>query len=246
MRATKLSAKTFLEFDITPQPDLATCGLACLHAVYRYHRDLLPLEQVISEVHQFPGGGTLAVWLALHALRRGYRTTIYTCNLQLFDPTWFRPGSLFMKERLVAQSKVKDDPKLQEATLAYLDFLERGGELLMEDITEELIGEELRRGFPIIAGLSATWLYRCARERQTDMASDDVAGDAAGHFVVLHGLDRELRDVSVADPFLNRPEPGSHAYTVDADRLIGAILLGVLTYDAKLLIVRPASKDADS
>lgn len=237
-----------LEFTITPQPDLASCGVACLHAMYRFLGDELPLDRVLAEVQQFPGGGTLAAWLALHAMHRGYEATIYTCNLNLFDPTWFAPESgVAIRDRLIAQMDAKNDPRLHEATLAYLEFLELGGELLMEDITMDLIGRELSRGVPMIAGLSATWLYRCARERQNDMVLDDVEGEPTGHFVVLHGFDSKMRLVNVADPFLNRPDPGAHAYTVDADRLIGAILLGVLTYDAKLLIVRPSrySKNRD-
>jgi len=35
-------------------------------------------------------GGTLAVNLANHALRRGYRALIVTYNLTVFDPSWFR------------------------------------------------------------------------------------------------------------------------------------------------------------
>ena len=38
-----------LHLDILPQPDLFTCGPTSLHAVYRYHGDDIPLEQVIAE-----------------------------------------------------------------------------------------------------------------------------------------------------------------------------------------------------
>ncbi|MCI0655805.1 MAG: cysteine peptidase family C39 domain-containing protein, partial [Acidobacteria bacterium] len=73
--------------EIQRQPDDTTCGPTCLHAVYRYHGDEIPLAQVIQEVPAEPGGGTHAVCLACHALRRGYRARIYTYNLQAFDPT---------------------------------------------------------------------------------------------------------------------------------------------------------------
>ena len=80
-----------IALDILSQPDETTCGPTCLHAVYRYYRDDISLKQVISEAHLLEGGGTLEVLLACHALRRGYRATIYTYNLQVFDPTWFTP-----------------------------------------------------------------------------------------------------------------------------------------------------------
>jgi len=45
--------------------------------------------------------------------------------------------------------------------------------------------------------------------------------------------------VSVADPLDDNPRFSSRHYRVGIDRLIGAILLGVVTYDANLLVIRP-------
>lgn len=249
---------TALDFRITPQPDEETCGPACLHAVYGYYRRPMAFDELVSDIRFLPTGGTLAVFLALHALRRGFSATIYTCNLQLFDPTWFTPGSTpgtpapgsapsstpgpdnaRLRERLIAQAKVKDDPVIQQATDAYVAFLDLGGRLLMEDVTLDLLAAHLRMGMPIIAGLSATWLYQAMRERPGDWAEDDVAGVPFGHFVVLRGVDVAARQVRVSDPYLNHPYPGSHDYTVGADRAIASILLGIVTYDAKLLMISP-------
>ena len=96
-----------LELDILRQPDNTTCGPTCLHAVYRFYQDELPLEAVIRETPQLEEGGTLAVLLGRHALSRGYRAMIYTYNLQVFDPTWFLPGGPDLVERLHAQLEVK-------------------------------------------------------------------------------------------------------------------------------------------
>jgi hypothetical protein len=65
-----------LQLAVLPQPDYTTCGPTCLQAVYEYYGDSLPLEQVIAEIDPLPGGGTLAVSLACHALERGYTATI--------------------------------------------------------------------------------------------------------------------------------------------------------------------------
>ncbi|MBI1372665.1 MAG: hypothetical protein GC159_07870 [Phycisphaera sp.] len=232
-----------IPFTITPQPDLLTCGPACLHAMYRHFGVDLSLEQVIDETRRLPGGGTLAVMLALHAMQRGYGATIYTCDLRTFDPTWFGP-EVDLVERLRAQAAVKARHKLRTATEAYIEFLEAGGELYMNDITDELLVDLLSSGIPFIAGLNATWLYQCVRERQDDMQPDDLLGEPTGHFVVVHGLDRQRRTAHIADPFLQKPEPGRHHYEIGIDRLVGAILLGIVTYDAKLLILTPP--DADS
>jgi hypothetical protein len=231
-----------LHLDILPQPNDYACGPTCLHAVYRYFSDSLPLEQVIEEAVQLEEGGTLAALLGCHALDRGYQATIYTYNLVAFDPTWFAPGARPLEELLRAQMAVKDVPKLHTATEAYLAFLRRGGTILMEDLTTALVRKYLNRQIPILTGLSATYLYRNAREYGPKCDPDDIRGEAAGHFVVLCGYDRDNRAVLVADPLHPNPLAASNMYLISIDRVLCAILLGILTYDANLLIIEPRKK----
>ncbi|HMB67890.1 MAG TPA: C39 family peptidase [bacterium] len=231
-----------LELEILPQPNETTCGPTCLQAVYRYYDREVPLDRVIAEVQPVASGGTLAVLLAQHALRHGFSAVIYTYNVTLFDPTWFDDADR-IPERLRKQMDAKaGNERLQEATPAYLEFLSLGGELRFRDLTPALLREYLRRGVPILTGLSATFLYHCARERD-DNEYDDIVGDPVGHFVVLSGYDPETREVLVADPLQDNPLHGSRYYRVDVDRLINAILLGIVTYDANLLILRPESAE---
>lgn len=230
-----------LEFSISPQPDDASCGPTCLHALYRYWGDEVELARVIDEIPQLDDGGTLAVQLGCHALRRGYTALIYTCNLQLWDPTWFQDAGIDVRERLRAQMEVKSKKrKLQFATEAFLEYLDLGGEVRMQDLTRDLLRSHLKRGVPILSGLSATWLYQCAREVGGDLTDyDDVRGTPQGHFVVLHGYERKVRQVLVSDPHPDNPRSHTPQYWVDIDRLVSAITLGVLTYDANLLVVTP-------
>ncbi|AMV70808.1 C39 family peptidase [Desulfuromonas carbonis] len=245
-----LPERAQLPFEILPQPDEITCGPTCLHALYNYYGDSLPLQQVIAEVPMLEGGGTLAVLLACHALRRGYRATIYTYKLQLFDPTWLTGPPAELPAKLRAQMAVKDDPRLHAASRAYLDFLALGGELRFEDLTTGLIRKFLNRGAPVISGLSATYLYHSPREFGPNADYDDIRGEPSGHFVVLRGYDRQQRTVLIADPLASNPVGAGQRYEVSIDRVICAILLGVLTYDANLLIIRPPGpkgrSDADS
>jgi hypothetical protein len=230
-----------LELDILRQPDNTTCGPTCLHAVYRYYQDEAPLETVIRETPQLDEGGTLAVLLGRHALARGYRAVIYTYNLQVFDPTWFLPGGPDLVERLYAQMEVKTSARLHMASRAYIDFLEAGGRIVMRDLTGNLLRRYLNRDVPVLVGLSSTYLYGCSREISLTCEADDVRGTAAGHFVVLCGYDRRRRKVLVADPYLPNLAGLAHYYEVTLDRLVCAIMLGVLTYDANLLIIEPGS-----
>lgn len=233
-----------LSLDILPQPDDRTCGPTCLDAIYRYYDDPLPLEQVIEEVPQLEEGGTLAVLLGCHALRRGYWATIYTYNLQLFDPTWFQSPKVDLRAKLRAQLNYKHTLRRQIATEAYIEFLDRGGRLRFEDLTTALIRKYLTRSLPILTGLSATYLYHEAREYGPDNQPDDVRGNPVGHFVVLTGYDREAREVHVADPLQDNPLHGATNYAVNIDRLVGAILLGMVTHDANLLVIEPPRDSA--
>lgn len=232
-------------FDILPQPDDATCGPTCLHAVYRYYGDDAPLADVIREVRPVQGGGTLGVLLGQHALKRGYRARLYTFNLVVFDPSWFTDGrGEDLAERLRAQAAVKRDRRLRFATAAYLEFLALGGEIRFGDLRPELLRRHLRRQEPVLTGLSATYLYGCAREVERDgrLRFDDIRGTPQGHFVVLHGYDTTRRTVRVADPLHDNPAYGTHLYETGLDRVMTAIGLGILTYDANLLIVTPAKE----
>ncbi|MBM9537549.1 C39 family peptidase [Desulfobulbus alkaliphilus] len=232
--------KSLVPFEIAPQPDEITCGPTCLHAIYRFYQDPISLEQTIAEVSMLEEGGTLAVLLACHALERGYRATIYTYKLQLFDPTWASLSPTALAEKLKAQARYKPDEKLRIATSAYLQFLELGGELRAKDLNGRLLRAFLNQGTPIITGLSATYLYRSPREYGPKCDYDDIRGEPSGHFVVLHGYDQQQRLVHVADPLQSNPLTGSRKYEASMDRVINAILLGVLTYDANLLIIQPA------
>jgi len=235
--------KKFLH--ILPQPDGASCGPTCLQAVYRYFDDDIPLQQVIAEVPTLEDGGTLAVYLACHALLRGFKATIISYNLQIFDPTWATASSREIAEKLTLQLAYKKHmPGFEEATNAYLDFLRLGGRLQFRVLTSGLIRGHLKRSVPLLSGLSATFLYSTAREYVdgTKLVYDDIRGVSTGHFVVLADYDRQERTVLVADPLLPNPvSPGQHYY-VNISRLMCAIMLGTLTYDADLLIVEPRRK----
>ena len=170
------------DFLIRPQPDDSTCGPTCLHALYRHYGDDVSLTRIVDEVPQLPTGGTLGVMLACHALRRGYRASLLTYNLEVFDPTWFPGDAHTIAAQLRAQRAVKGSTRLRAATRAYLEFLELGGALRMEDLTPDVLRRPLDAHKPLLAGLSSTFLYRGAREGKLPLAKvravfgNEVAG----------------------------------------------------------------------
>ena len=236
---TSRASTTRLALEILPQPDDVTCGPTCLHAVYGFYGDKLSIQQVIDEVTPLPSRGTLAVLLAQHALERGYGATLYTYNLELFDPSWFSEG-VDLPAKLRAQAALKEgNPRLRSTTPDYLRFLELGGRLRYEELSPELLQGILSTGRPILTGLSATYLYGCARELDEGgfIRYDDLRGHSTGHFVILYGYHADTGEVLVADPLRENPLVGDQHYSVGIHRLVGAIMLGVLTYDGNLLVI---------
>lgn len=226
-----------LSVNILPQPTEATCGPTCLHAIYRYWGREERLDAVIARTRKLEtGGGTFAVFLACDALSLGFAATIYTYNLTVFDPTWFAAG-VDITQRLRQQREVKMDPRLQHASEGYLEFLNLGGRLRLTDLSRPLIHGLLRRNVPILTGLSSTFLYRAAREFGPHDVADDVRGHPSGHFVVIAGYNSRARTVLVADPC----GPAQECW-INIDRVLGAVLLGIVTHDAHLLVIHPRRK----
>lgn len=233
-----------LPVEILAQPDEVSCGPTCLHAIYRYWGEQEELGQVIARTQRLEQGGTLAVFLACDALKKGYKATIYTYNLLVFDPTWFKRPKHDIATCLKAQLQEKPDIRLQHATAGYLEFLSLGGQLRFMDLSRYLIRGILRRRIPILTGLSSTYLYRTAREFGPDDTPDAIRGLPAGHFVVIGGYDRDHRTFLVADPYVTNPYSPT-AYWMNVDRVVAAILLGIVTHDANMLVIHPADRRID-
>ena len=230
--------KRQVKLDIMPQPDDASCGATCLHAIYRYYGDKLGLNSLVREVEQLEEGGTLGVFLGCHALRRGYRVILYNYNLTVFDPTWAGLSAEELTVRLRRQMEVKSSRKLRVASKAYIEFMQMGGEIRFTELSPKLIRRYVRGSVPVITGLSSTYLYQTAREYGPRSDADDVRGLPTGHFVILCGYDMDSRAVIVADPYHANPRR-AQSYEVGINRLICSILLGILTYDANLLVITP-------
>lgn len=224
------------------QPDDVTCGPTCLHAVYRYFGETVGLDEVIRGVNYLEDGGTLAVYLGIDALRRGYDASLYSFNLHVFDPSWAGLPASGLIGKLRQQLLYKGGRRFEEATEAYVRYLEEGGTLCFDDLTPTLLATYLKQETPVLAGLSATYLYDSMREytgAHNRAVYDDLRGMPVGHFVVICGMTGSR--AVVADPYSENPISGNHYYEVDVQRLLRAILLGIVTYDANLLILTPTA-----
>jgi len=223
---------------ILPQPTESTCGPTCLHAVYSYFGQSCDLQSLINDVPETENGGTFSVILALHALRSGFAATIFSYNLRTFDPTWEGLSSEEIAAKLETRLHRTRSQKARANLKAYVDFLNEGGRLSFEELTPRLLKRILKNDTPIIAGLSSTHLYRDSRLNK-EGEPDDVHGEPEGHFVIITDWDASESKFVVADPYRKNPVSSEQIYGVDVHRLINSILLGIVTYDANLLVIEP-------
>lgn len=236
-----------IDLKIEPQPDDETCGPTSLHAIYRYYNYKISLDEVIDTVERSHSGGTLSPLLGKHALMHGFSATIYVNNMDLFDPTWFKKGigdPELVLLKLKSQAKFKFAKNLTQASQAFQDFLIAGGQIRFKTIEVDMLKEYFHKKIPILTGLNSTYLYRTSRECFTKEGvsyNDDIRGTPCGHFVVLCGYNDKNKLVVVADPYRSNlfTETASNYYNVSSRRLINAIMLGVTTFDAQLLIIEP-------
>ena len=234
-----------IHLPIHTQPDDETCGPTSLHAVYQFFGHAISLPQLIEHIPRSASGGTLAPFLGQHALMQRFQATLYINNLNLFDPTWFaheETPNAFLIQKLRAQRLRQRHRATLIASHAYEKFLELGGTIRFRTLNVNLLKKYFSQNIPIITALSSTYLYRCARERITSTRRsvyDDIHGKPCGHFVVLCGYDDKKRSIVIADPHQKNPISHDNYYKVPISRLINAILLGVFTFDANLLIIQP-------
>lgn len=228
------------------QPDDESCGPTSLHAVYSYYGHTIPLENLVKAVERSLSGGTLGPLLGNHALSNGFDAAIYINNLDVFDPTWFENGKakpILLYNKLEEQMKYKKDPGIQQVSKAYLKYLTLGGQVYFKSLEVPVLQHYFDQKIPIIAGLNATYLYRSPRETYIEGVSvfDDIKGTSCGHFVVLCGYEDRFKNVIIADPHRENPLSHNNYYKVSSHRLLNAIMLGISSCDANMLIIRPKS-----
>ncbi len=229
---------------IKPQPTESSCGSTCLQAIYTYHKRSIPLEKIMSEIIELKTGGVLGAQLGIHALDLGYRAKIYTHNLRVFDPTWFNLSRDQILQKLSLQIDVNKSERITIASALYHEFISKGGEVLLETLSPNFLRDLLQANGPIITGLSSTYLYRSKREYGPNCDYDDVQGEPQGHFVVITGISQDGQTSLVADPHEHNPVAEGQTYSVSTIELINSILVGVITYDANLIVIQDPKTEA--
>lgn len=219
-----------LPLSLVRQPDGTSCGPTALMALAASRGDVRPLDHWLTRVPREPNGGTFAATLAWVALQMGHSPILTTCNLEVFDPTWFPDTGKRLCRRLEQRLKRLPPGRCRANGRAFLRYVKAGGRLQWKAPSDEDFIRALNRGQVILTGLSQTWLHQESREWDHDGRPDAIHGSPVGHFVLIHGHDPAKNTFLVADP-LGGPGTRDRHRWITATRLISSIFLGLSTHD---------------
>ncbi|MBN1900523.1 hypothetical protein JW926_04265 [Candidatus Sumerlaeota bacterium] len=234
LRPHNLILKHF-KLDIAPeiQPDDISCGLSCLKMVLDYYdqeQDMQALSEICPPLYDI---GLFDSQLGKTAIDLGFDVTIYTYNYRIFHPIWNRLHLSDLIGKLVIKQACAMTPHQALSARHYIEYLQKGGELLFYPLSKELILAHLDQEIPVIAALDMSFLYDCVA------FYDEFSEYRATHFVIIHGYDPKRNVFHVCDPWHSIPIPHENGrYAVDADRVINAIFLGQDRNDSSLIVIR--------
>ncbi|HPB31539.1 MAG TPA: cysteine peptidase family C39 domain-containing protein [Candidatus Sumerlaeota bacterium] len=219
-----------LEMAPVSQRDDFSCGAACLKMMMEYLGVSCPMETLRHMMPPIPGIGLHDTHVAMCAMKFGFTPTIYTYNYCLMHPIWNHLTDDEILEELV---HIRDDPQSREQAIAaegYCRYLLAGGHLIFYPLSKELILAHFDRGLPCMAALDMAFLYDC-------MPFDEDEKRAT-HFIVINGYDPNKNHFHITDPWHTIPlENDDGRYSIDADRVVNAILLGQHRNDSALIVL---------
>lgn len=231
------------------QPTNNSCGQASLAMLLSYYDKQLTPEAImdIIPVRKNAKGedwGTLNQDLAIWCLSQGFDVVMHSADFQILDTSWAGLPHDELLQRLISVKGHRDVPSLGKEfselyTESYIDFLNAGGELYVHQyLSEKLLDDFLAEG-PMIVCVCVNVFYGEGRTKDLETPAlrksqtDDINGGLYGHAVVVHGKNND-GDYMIADPW---KEPGF--YTVNADKLIGAMYAAQIDTDTSMFGLKP-------
>lgn len=222
-----------LPIETETQSDDISCGLCCLKMVLSYYKNPLDFDTLNEMCPPFFDIGLYDSQLGNTALDLGFDVTIYTYNYRIFHPIWNRLHLSDLIGKLIIKQACAMTPHQALAAKHYIEYLQKGGELLFYPLSKELILAHLDKDIPLIAALDMSFLYDCIA------FYDEFSEYRATHFVIIHGFDPVRNVFYICDPWHSIPIPHEDGkYSVDADRVINAIFLGQDSNDSSLIVIQ--------
>lgn len=204
------------------------CGPNSLAQLLSFFSENFPPEKIIPKTEMISGFGVFDSELGITALEFGFKTRITTHNTYVFDPTWENLSKSKLIKKLQIAAKKTKNHLLKNDIVTFKNYLSKGGIVNFGPISKELLVSKLKK-YPIIVGLSMTYLYGQARPQNADGRM------RYGHFITINGYNPKSDTFDCTDPWHSIPFSKNGRYKIKSDKLITAIYLGEATYDCTVL-----------
>ena len=221
-----------LKFERYAQPDNITCGPTSFRMVLNYYGHPISHEETMKHFTIFPGIGVLDPHIAMAAMDLGFKVKTISFNYRVIHPSWTKLPREKLLEKLRAYLPRITNYKDSVSAAGYIRYLERGGTIEFQPMSRKLIVRYLQKGIPVIAALDMEYLYAGT------VNWSEFKPEHATHFVVIYGYDADRDAFQIADPWYEITIPNEKGmYSVSADRLMTAVLLGFQVNDGDLIII---------
>ena len=167
------------------QQQSKTCGLACLRMIFSNFSDYISEKELVKQVkvHSF---GIFSTDLAIIALKKGYKTTLYTFNLPLFSKYNIEFGTLV---NLKLIRKISPKPSSKKAYDSIKNYLKYGGVLYYDYPRLELLEKYLDQEWPCLISFNTASTGKYYKKWDN------------GHYNVVHGIDKHHVNILDPDPW---------------------------------------------
>jgi hypothetical protein len=228
------------------------CLPACLAAVFDFYKIKITEDEIIETISK--DSFKLYDWdfqAGKLAIRKGLKAEIYSNVPQLFDPSWLDISQEKLIEKMeksleffaLRSKNFENDPDLMSFMCpnkivaqrlvrdaeTSLDFLNAGGIINFNSISEALIEKTLKAKIPLIVSHNPTLLHRI--QRCYNFQPDDIKGNSWGHYIIISGYTKS--EFVISDP-AGMSYRGSFVYKINKDLLLESIL----RYNGQLLAIK--------
>lgn len=199
-----------------------TCGPNCLVNIYTHYGIKTTLQKILDDLNVAADESTYVPQLARHVLKSKLKTTLVSSNTFTLSAEWKnKPKTIVIEELKKWLAKNSKSEWLTDG-LFTLYYLQEGGELVIANITTQVIDTLLQQNNVLIVCIEESWLWG-KRKLKGAVEYDAVKGMTAGHCIVVYG--QKGNKYLISDPYPTQISGRDGLYSIDKDTLVVSTLI---------------------
>ncbi len=175
------------------------CGIASLSMILKYYHINKSIAELKKEIKVYKHTGSYAPQLGRYLLDNGFRVEIVTMSPFLFTRRFRNKSQKYLLKHLEKLRQHNKEPKLKRSLRFFIEFIRKGGKVIVKIPTIEDIREEILNKKPLGAIITSRFLL--ARVPSFNF-----------HFNVITGIDGKY--IYVNDPLWDY-RGGKHRYEIN-------------------------------